>query len=151
MDPKQFAEKPIKAARTNKVEPVVTTHMDSDYKLVLCSDTMASKTGLLVIAKLTPKAIKSLPEFWLRWDDKNRELDVDIYLNGENRKDLWSFPGYKGHKTKVDGSEMQEYEVRIKIPGRKVFDGIIRVPLVIGLYRKDTVTISDYRKVKIIS
>jgi hypothetical protein len=135
MDPKKFAQKNSKVAGTTKIDLIETQtqYRDSDYKLVPCSDTIATETGFVIIATLKAQRDKRLPEFYLRWDDKKDELDVDIYVDGVNCKDLWRQPGYNGHKTIPFNPDEREFKVCIKTPERRVFEGVIRVRLLFSV------------------
>jgi hypothetical protein len=79
----------------------------------------------LLVGKLKPK-ISSLPEFWLRWDEKKEELDVDMYGDSKHKEDwINSRNGYEGHHTKKVTGGGRDFKVSIKIPNVNVFQGVL--------------------------
>ena len=99
-------------------------YQDGDYDWILNSDKKAikDKNDYLIIAELFSSDDK-LPRFKFRWDHKESAMDIDIFLDGESRKDLWKQNGYRGHWTKLTDDEKREYSVSLEIPGRKILRG----------------------------
>ena len=143
MDRKEFSSKTIKTAGTTGVI-IVRTFQHPDYNLIPFSDAQATDTGLVKIASLVPRVAGStLPEFRFRWDDAGNELDVDIYVGGENRKDLWEEDGYIGHKTILVDAESRKYSADISTPVGNVFRGTVQVGLLTALQLGDGITVMD--------
>ena len=145
MDPKKYSDLQIKVAGTTKVL-VKTEHLDPDYQIVPSSDTAASATGWVIVAKLIPSNTMS-PAFYMRWDKK--ELDIDIYLSGNNRKDLWDQHGYEGHHSVLVNPDTREYAIDIQVPNKPVFKGSIQVGLVTGLNLHETISLSEHVVIQI--
>ena len=77
----------------------------------------------MLIGKMKPK-VSSLPEFWIRWDEK--KVDVDMHGELEHREDwINSRNGYEGHHTVKMKKEGRHFKVSIETPTMKVFDGAI--------------------------
>lgn len=150
MNSKKFSEKQIKVGGTTGVKAVSKEYQDSAYNWVLNSDKKAieDKNGYLLIAELFSND-ENLPRFKFRWDHKASTMDVDIFLNGEDHKDLWKQNGYCGHWTELADDEKREYSVRIEIPERKIFVGVIMVGLLVNLKLHDNLLISEDIKIKI--
>lgn len=147
MDEKKFSEKQRKVLGTNKVEPIQVNHIDRQYELILNSDTPATSTALVTIARLVPRNTQ-LPAFNMRWDHNKEELDIDIYIGTEIRKDLWKENGYEGHKTTLINPG--EYSVNIIMPAnRTVFNGIVSVGLLVGLNVSDNISLSEHVAIEI--
>jgi hypothetical protein len=103
-------------------------HADKDYNFESGLENTI-REGLLLIGKLKPMAA-SLPEFWFRWDEKDRHLNVDIH--GVDKKAEESFRngqnGYSGHNPKraPGGKKEETFEVDIWMPGKHVLHGVLR-------------------------
>ncbi|PIZ66273.1 hypothetical protein COU87_01110 [Candidatus Roizmanbacteria bacterium CG10_big_fil_rev_8_21_14_0_10_39_12] len=149
MDKKQFSNKQIKVGGTTGVEPVSIEYKDKDYILKTYSENKASVTGHVVIAELFSNNDK-LPKFIFRWDHGAGVVDVDIFIEGKDRKDLWTQKGYQGHWTKLTDDKNREYLVSIEIPERKIFKGIVRVGLLTELNLSDSIAMSENLDIKII-
>jgi hypothetical protein len=148
MDKKIFSERQIKVGGTTGVEPISIVYKNDNYDLELYSNSKASETGHVVIAKLFSKDEK-LPSFIFRWDHGSEVVDIDIFLAGKSRKDLWEQSGYGGHWTKLTNDEKQEYSFLIKIPECKIFEGTIRVGLLTELNLHDTINVSESIDIKV--
>ncbi len=149
MDKKQFSKKQIKVGGTTGVEPVSIKYKDKDYTLKTYPENKSSATGHVIIAELFSSDDK-LEKFIFRWDHSASAMDIDIFLDGKDCKDLWKQKGYQGHWTKLTNDEKREYSVSIEIPGRKIFEGVIRVGLLTELNSHDDITIGESVDVKII-
>lgn len=153
MNKNKFSDKQIKVGGTTGVEPIFIEYKDNDYDLHVNSDSKAlkDKNGYLVIVRLFSSNNK-LPRFIFRWDHNASAVDVDIFFGDKNCNHLWKEKGngYEGHWTKLTNDEKREYSVSIKIPERKIFEGIIRVGLLTELNLHDKVTIGESVDVKII-
>jgi len=100
-------------------------YCNQDYNLELYQTNEITTEGLLLIGKMKPK-VSSLPEFWIRWDEKKDELDVDMHGELEHREDwINSRNGYEGHHTVKMKKEGRHFKVSIETPTMKVFDGAI--------------------------
>jgi len=130
MDPKAFASQPKRVGGSGKVSVLNSQYLDPEYEIVCRSDWKATPTGLVALIDITPKR-KTLPSFILRWDSNFNTVDVDIRVDGKNRKDLWDDPRYVGHHTTRIEGPLRRFEVDIKIPGRDVFRGIVNIGLLI--------------------
>lgn len=148
MDSKKFAEKQIRVGGTTGVEPISIKYIDKNYELKTYSKNITSKTGHLKIAELFSSDGK-LPKFEFRWDHNKSIMDIDMFPK-ENEK-LWEKEkdGYKGHHLELTDDEKREYSVRIEIPKRKIFVGIIMVGLLVDLNSYDNLLISEDIKIKI--
>ena len=153
MDPEKFKAKTKKVAGTTKVDIVSVDYLNPEYELEVLSNERTTPTGLLEVVKLNPKK-PDLPQFIFRWDEKTDRLDVDIYKNGINCKDLWKKPGHEGHQTQRVSGEDKIFEADISTPDKKIFKGKINVGLFIKLVIKDSIKLTDrveviHKKVKI--
>jgi len=112
------------ARRVFNIKPI-EVHCNPDYNLELYQTNEITTEGLLLVGKLKPK-ISSLPEFWLRWDEKKEELDVDMYGDSKHKEDwINSRNGYEGHHTKKVTGGGRDFKVSIKIPNVNVFQGVL--------------------------
>lgn len=112
------------ARRVFNIKPI-EVHCNPDYNLELYQTNEITTEGLLLVGKLKPK-ISSLPEFWLRWDEKKEELDVDMHGDLKHREDwINSRNGYEGHHTEKVTSGGRDFKVSIKIPNVNVFQGVL--------------------------
>jgi len=102
-----------------------------DLETIAAAITLA-ETGHLVFAELKPNSLQ-LPIFLFRWDHGNNVVDVDIFQNDKPCNDLWDTKGYTGHRAEKIDEGKREYSFLIEIPGRKIFEGAIRVGLSFGL------------------
>jgi len=130
------------ARRAFNIKPL-EVHCNQDYNLEMYKDNEINTEGLLLVGKLKPK-VSSLPEFWLRWDEKKEELDIDMHGDSKHKSD-WdnSRNGYEGHHTDKVINEGWNFKVSIKIPNVNVFQGVISFSLERNLELKDKVTIHD--------
>lgn len=132
MDPKVFASQPKRVGGSGKVNILNSEHLDPEYELICRSDLKATPTGLVTLIDIIPKNEKTLPTFILRWDSNSDTVDVDICLDGKNRKELWCEHGYKGHHTtRIDGPWWRRFKLDIAIPERKIFVGTVNIGLLI--------------------
>jgi hypothetical protein len=136
------------ARRVFNIKPI-EVHCNPDYDLELYETNEITAEGLLLVGKLKPK-ISSLPEFWLRWDEKREELDIDMRGDLKHREDwINSRNGYEGHHTEeVTGGE-RDFKVSIKMPNVNVFQGVLGFNLERDLEIIETVTISEEVIVKL--
>ena len=125
-----------------------------DYNLELYQTNEITKEGLLLVGKLKPK-IPSLPEFWIRWDEKKQELDVDMHGDSEHRDDwINSRNGYEGHHTKRVTNGGTNFKVSIKIPNVNVFQGVlsfnlardVAATITIGMHANAEVTTNEHSR-----
>jgi len=136
------------ARRVFNIKPI-KVNCNLDYNLELYQTNEISAEGLLLVGKLKPR-ISSLPEFWLRWDEKREELDVDMHGDIEHREDwINSRNGYKGHHTEKMTSGGRDFKVSIKIPNVNVFQGILSFNLERDLELKEKVNIGESVIIKI--
>jgi hypothetical protein len=143
MDPNVFASQPHRVDGSGKVDILNTEYLDAEYETVPQSDLKATPTGFVTIAQIVPKKDKTLPSFILRWDSNPETVDVDIYLDGKNKKDFWDRPGYCGHHPKRIKGEGRKFEVNITIPERPIFKGVVNVGLLISVNLKVELELSD--------
>ena len=100
-------------------------YLNPDYDLEILQDNKITQQGLLLCGTLKPK-LTSLPEFWIRWDEKKEELDVDMHGDSKHREDwINEKNGYKGHHTVKIKKEGRYFKVSIKIPTMKVIGGVV--------------------------
>jgi hypothetical protein len=103
------------------------SHIHPDYE-VKFGDPEVSSTGRMVVFQLLPKTGCCGPRFEGRWDDKQEELDVDVFdvTNGEVKKFKNGASGYCGHhngKANFESSG-RTYKIKIVWPGKNtVFEG----------------------------
>lgn len=107
-------------------------YRDTDYQIELYHNNKATDTMHLIVGKLVSND-QSLPYFIFRWDDNQDQFDVDIenVTNETKKKFKAGKDGYSGHHPRrfVD-KEGRCLEVDISLPNKKIFQGIIRVPVV---------------------
>ena len=101
------------------------TFIHPGYDIVL-DGRQIGPTGLLVIARLRPRNAKvgTLPEFILRWDEKDNRIDVDPVNVSKAKKSQF----YGHHAAKLPSSPWV-FEVNIEWDGRPVYQGEIRFNL----------------------
>lgn len=132
MEENKFSKKSTKIIGSRVVEIPADSYVDPDYEFNTYPNTGTSKTGHLVFAELKPNSLQ-LPIFLFRWDHGNNVVDVDIFQNDKPCNDLWDTKGYTGHRAEKIDEGKREYSFLIEIPGRKIFEGAIRVGLSFGL------------------
>ena len=108
------------------------TSIHPEYDIVLDGGQIGP-TGLLVIARLKPKnaTIGTLPEFVLRWDEKDTHLDVDpvdVSKAGESQFKKGT-SNYYGHHADKLHSGPRVFEANIGWHGQPVYHGEIRFNL----------------------
>lgn len=146
MDPKVFASQPKRIGGSGKVNILNTQHLDPEYEALCRSDWEATATGWVKLIDITPKKEKTLPSFVLRWDSNSKTVDVDIHVDGKNRKDLWDNLGYSGHHpTRINGP-WRKFEVDIKIPERNIFRGIVNIGLLIEVNHQIEIELTNTGK-----
>jgi hypothetical protein len=143
MDPSIFRAKGVKIGGTTKVEAIKLAHLDKKYKFKLFPNTPATESGLVKVMELIPES-SEMPNFILRWDEKSDTLDVDIYKNGKLCNELWGIEEYNGHHTQKIGN--RRFGVKITIPNKKIFEGIIDVGLLIQA--KISIKLTSHVKLK---
>jgi hypothetical protein len=116
MDHDKFAKKGHAYKHADLTVDASILHPDYEVQL---GDPEVSKTGRMVMFKLFPKSGKG-PRFKGRWDDKQEELDVDVFdvSDQEGRKFRGGAKGYSGHhngKAKFDSSG-RTYSLKIMWP-----------------------------------
>jgi hypothetical protein len=147
MDPRRFRDKTKKVAGTTNVDVVSIEYLNPEYEIeVLPPNNLTSPTGLLEVARLNPKK-PNLLQFVFRWDENEDTLDVDIYKDGKNCKNLWKKNGYKGHHTQKVDRESKIFKANISIPSQPIFKGKINVDLFIQLTIKDSAKSTDSIKI----
>jgi hypothetical protein len=108
------------------------TFIHSEYDIVL-DGKQIEPTGLFVIARLKLRNAKigTLPEFILRWDEKDNRLDVDPV--NVTKDEVIQFKkgtsNYYGHHPVKLRSDPRVFEVNIRWDGRPVYHGEIRFSL----------------------
>lgn len=116
MDPEKFANKGHAYKHDDLTIDAGTLHPDYEVEL---GDAGVSATGKLSMFKLFPKSGTG-PRFEGRWDDKQEELDVDVFdvTKEENAKFKGKADGYCGHhngKANFD-STGRTYSLKIAWP-----------------------------------
>ena len=101
-------------------------HIHPDYEVAFGASEVSS-TGRMVVFRLLPKS-GCAPRFEGRWDDKQEELDVDVFnaADEEVRKFKAGATGYCGHHNgkAIFGSHGRTYKIKIVWPGKDtVFEG----------------------------
>jgi hypothetical protein len=124
MDRERFGQKGHAYRHDDLTVDETSIHPDYEVKF---GDPETSVTGRMVIFKLLPKT-GSGPRFEGRWDDRQEELDVDVFdaTNEEIKQFKAGAKGYCGHhngKAKF-ASSGRTYAVRIEWPGKgTIFEG----------------------------
>ncbi len=131
-----------------------SVYLNPDYDLEILQNNKITQQGLLLCGTLKPKHA-SLPEFWIRWDEKEEELDVDMHGDSKHREDwINSRSGYTGHHAMRMKKEGRHFKVSIETPTMKVFDGVISFNLArditaettIGFHASAEVTVNKKNK-----
>lgn len=148
MDSKKLSEKQISVGGSSDVVPIEIRYIDSDYNLKIYPNKKAPPTGLVTFAELE-SSDNQLPKFIFRWDRVACTMDIDINLNGILRKDLWGQQEYYGHHPEIHNIELREYNVLIGKQGRKIFEGIIRISLLVNLNLHEEIKVSENINIKI--
>ena len=149
MDANTFDKKPLKIIGSTGIEHPIECYVDPNYEFITYPNTNGSKTGHVVFAELKPHD-GLLPVFKFRWDHGDKVVDVDIFQKNGSRNDLWNIEDYRGHHADQINEVKYEYSFLIEIPGRKIFEGSIKVGLLIGLNLHDNLRISEKADIKII-
>jgi len=127
MDTNEVAKRDGKARRAFNVSER-HTFIHTEYDMFL-DGAQIGPTGLLVIARLKPRnaAIGTLPEFVLRWDEKDKHLDVDpVHVSeAEERQFRRGTSGYYGHHGDKLDSGPRVFEVNIGWHGQPIYHGEI--------------------------
>jgi hypothetical protein len=121
-------------------------YLNANYELELLPGNKTAEQGLLLCGKLKPKQ-PSLPEFWLRWDEKGDHLNVDIVADQERRYDWQNETnGYKGHRPqKASDYPGRAFRLSIAIPESNIFKGIISFNLARNVEVSATIGLSTER------
>lgn len=131
MDPNKVARRDGKARSAFNVSERHTL-INSAYEIALDGQQIRP-TGPLVIARLRPKnaTITTLPEFVLRWDEKDNRLDVDPVdvSEAEGTKFRKGTSSYYGHHAKKLQSGPRVFEANIGWHGYRIYHGEIRFSL----------------------
>jgi|GEM_PF-3074736 len=131
MDPNKVAKQDGKARSAFNVSER-HTFIRPAYEIVLDGQQIRP-TGLLVIARLRPKnaTITTLPEFVLRWDEKDNHLDVDPVdaSKAEVSKFKKGTSSYYGHHAEKSQSGSRVFEANIGWHGYRIYQGEIRFNL----------------------
>jgi hypothetical protein len=106
---------------------VNVNYLNPQYDIDIPQENKITDQGLLLVGKIVPKQ-HYLPQFSLRWDEKDNHLNVDILpkeIDWESENN-----GYIGHTLqKVNQSQGRAFSLIIKIPGQSVIDAIITLNL----------------------
>jgi hypothetical protein len=131
MDIKKVEQRDGKARRTFNVSEE-HTYIHPEYDIVMGSEEIGS-TGLLAIVRLRPKNTKTgtSPEFVLRWDNKDNQLDVDAVNVSEKEQSAFRKPstGYYGHHPARIGAGNRIFEVNVRWRGQQIYCGKVRFNL----------------------
>jgi hypothetical protein len=124
MDSDKFAKKGH--AYKHEDLTINQSNVHPDYEVTF-GDSNVSATGRMVIFKVIPRS-GSGPRFEGRWDDKQQELDVDVFdVTNEEIRDFKSrADGYCGHHNGRPnfGASGRTYTIKIVWPGKgTVFEG----------------------------
>ena len=127
MDTNKVARRDGKARRAFNVSER-HTFIHAQYHMVP-DGAQIGPTGLLIIARLKPKNTRTgtLPEFVLRWDEKDRRLDVDPVgvSETEERQFRRGTSGYYGHHAHKLDSATRVFEANIGWRGQSIYHGEI--------------------------
>jgi hypothetical protein len=121
-------------------------YVHPDYDLVL-GEGQIGQTGLLAIATLKLKNPRtgSLPDFVLRWDDKDDRLDVDSLSKLEKEQRLFrrGTGGYCGHHSVRISTSPRAFEINLAWQGQGIYRGRLKFNLSIDLSARDKVVPKD--------
>jgi hypothetical protein len=119
-----------KILRAFDVTPEEEQHLDADYTLSVDKESYTTDQCWLVVGRLDPKA-SSLPRFSFRWDEKPKQLDVDIHDVDETVRSWFEHGenGYSGHRPQEVNKDRRLFEIDIWIPAKHVFKGRIKFNL----------------------
>jgi len=131
MDPKKVEKKDGKVFEINKIEIIGSFFIIPNYTLDLYSNIRITPTGHLPIARLKPNN-KKLPLFTLRWDQKDKTVDVDVdNVNNTIRKTFKNEKnGCSGHHSR-EGKIGKHSVFRFDIAyfSKRIFKGKLKVPV----------------------
>ena len=131
MDPEKYKNKRGKVAGTTRVKPLEIKYKNPNYEVKLLPNTPATETGLVEVMELVPK-VSNLPKFVARWDENKHTLDVDLY-EGEkiNKNPSWKSEenGHKGHHPIRRTGAPRIFDIDVRIPNAKIFEGSLNVSL----------------------
>jgi hypothetical protein len=122
-----------RAFETYNIE-IDVTYLHPKYSLSKQTANVRSGEGLLKVFELNPAG--DGPSFIGRWDGGSRDpskkerydLDIDIYRVCDEEKVRFKKGerGYSGHHTtKVESNRGHKYQVFLRIPDEKIFEGTI--------------------------
>jgi hypothetical protein len=98
-------------------------YLHPDYTIEIASEPVTTRENLLILGKFAPRQA-SLPEFLMRWDEKDQHLNVD--MKPEQKGWNQEINGFKGHTThKKSGHHEKVYSLEIMTPSFRVVDCII--------------------------
>jgi hypothetical protein len=121
-------------------------YIHPDYDLVL-GEGKIGPTGLLSIARLRLKNPRtgSLPEFVLRWDDKDDCLDVDSLSELEEEQRLFKkgTGEYYGHHSVRISISPRVFEISLMWRGQLIYRGRLKFNLSINLSATDKAVLGD--------
>ena len=144
MDIKKVEERDGARATLNVSEERKYIH--PDYDLVL-GEGEIGPTGLLAIAtlKLKNSGTGVLPEFILRWDDKDDRLDVDSLSKLEKEQRLFrkGTGGYYGHHSVRISFSPRVFEIDLAWRGQLIYRGRLKFNLSIDVTARDEVALKD--------
>lgn len=100
-------------------------YINPQYELKLPTDTTIDTRGeaLLLIGELIPRN-ESLPSFFIRWDEKEGNLNIDMCPDQEGWKQ--EIHGYEGHHPpKCTGQPKRICPIKVSTPELRVIDAVI--------------------------
>ena len=131
MDTNKVAKRDGKARRAFNVSER-HTFIHAEYDIVL-DGAQIGPTGLLIIARLKRKnaTIGKLPEFVLRWDEKDKHLDVDpVDVSKDVKKQFKKGTSRDyGHRPIKLRSDPRVFEANIGWHGQPIYHGEIKFNL----------------------
>lgn len=143
MDIKKVEERDGKARATLNVSEE-HKYIHPDYDLVL-GEGEISPTGLLAIATLKLKNPRTgvLPEFILRWDDKDDRLDVDSLSKLEKEQRLFrkGTGEYYGHHSVRISFSHRVFEINLAWRGQVIYHGKLKFNLSRDVEARDAVVL----------
>jgi hypothetical protein len=151
MDTKKVEERDGKARATLNVSEE-HKYIRPDYDLVLGKGEIGP-TGLLAIAtlKLKNSGAGVLPEFILRWDDKDDWLDVDSLSKLEKEQRLFrkGIGEYYGHHAVRISVSPRVFRINLVWQGQVIYRGKLKFNLSRDLEVRDTVRPKDTTSAKL--
>ena len=148
MEPQKFKNRKYKVGGTRNIEILKQDFLSKNYMMIKYPYKKATESGFVKLIEWIPKQNRYLPKFILRWDLNKQTVDVDLYVNGKIRNDLWRKHGYSGHHpVRCKNMAGRVFKIDIKTPKELVFRGLVKIAVTHELQLKNSIGLNDKLKI----